>query len=81
MLIGENRPYCTALLWLENEVPDMEAKIAAMNAGLSHPEQIRRWQVIDKPLSIQAGELTHNLKVKRGNVMDHYGEEIEAMYS
>ena len=81
MLIGENRPYCTALLWLENEVPNMEAKIAEMNAGLSHPEQIRRWQVIDKPLSIQAGELTPNLKVKRGNVMDHYGEEIEAMYS
>ena len=81
VLIGENRPYCTALLWLEGEVPDLDAQIAAMNAGLSHPEQIRRWTVIDKPLSIGAGELTPNLKVKRANVTSHLAKEIEAMYT
>ena len=80
VLIGENRPYCTALVWLEEEVPDLDAQIAAMNADLSHPEQIRRWRVIRRPLSIAEGELTPNLKVKRANVMDHLAEEIEAMY-
>ncbi|MCM1193891.1 MAG: AMP-binding protein [Acetatifactor muris] len=80
VLIGENRPYCTALLWLEDEVPDLEAQIEQMNAGLSHPEQIRRYCVIPRPLSIQAGELTPNLKVKRGNVEVHLAQEIEEMY-
>ena len=83
VLIGENRPYCTALLWLEGEAADpdvLDARIGEMNAGLSHPEQIRRWQVIDRPLQIQAGELTPNLKVKRANVMAHLAEEIEEMY-
>ena len=80
VLVGENRPYCTALLWLEGEAADLDEQIGAMNAGLSHPEQIRRWRVIDRPLRIQAGELTPNLKVKRANVMAHFAEEIEAMY-
>lgn len=84
VLIGENRPYCTALIWLEEGVSETELKlgerIEAMNSGLSHPEQIRRYKVISTPLSIQAGELTPNLKVKRGNVEAHLAEEIEEMY-
>jgi long-chain acyl-CoA synthetase len=51
-----------------------------MNAGLSHPEQIRRYTVIPEALSIRKGELTPNLKVKRANVEAHFRDEIEAMY-
>lgn len=80
VLIGENRPYCTALIWEEQEVPDLDEQIRKMNQGLSHPEQIRRYTVIGTPLSIQAGELTPNLKVKRANVEAHYAEQIEEMY-
>lgn len=111
VLIGENRPYCTALIWLEGENADvqeesltagpvrqtgqadirpdsqtgqadsdLDAQIVKMNEGLSHPEQIRRYRVMAKPLRIQAGELTPNLKVKRGNVEAHYASEIEEMY-
>ncbi len=80
VLIGENRPYCTALLWTERAVPDMEARIEAMNQGLSHPEQIRRWKIMEQPLSIQAGELTPNLKVRRAVVEAHYKDEIDEFY-
>ena len=55
-------------------------EIEAMNKDLSHPEQIKKFKVIPKPLSIQAGELTPNLKVKRKNVEAHYEKEIEEMY-
>ncbi len=51
-----------------------------MNKNLSHPEQIRKWTVIKEPLSIGKGELTPNLKVKRGVVQEHYAGEIEGMY-
>ena len=80
VLIGENRPYCTALLWLEADVPDLAAKISAVNRKLSHPEQIRKVRVIKRPLSIQKGELTPNLKVKRGNVEKHFANVIDKMY-
>ena len=80
VLVGENRPYCTALIWLEGTCGDLSGQMERMNAELSHPEQIRRFTVMEKPLSIQAGELTPNLKVKRNNVCTHYAAEIEAMY-
>lgn len=79
VLIGENRPYCTALLWLNKEIAGLDGQIARMNAALSHPEQIRRYRVITRPLSIQAGELTP-LKVRRGCVEEHFAEDIEEMY-
>ena len=65
---------------LEREVPDLEAQIEAMNGRLSHPEQIRSFRVIERPLSIAEGELTPNLKVKRKNVEAHFAKEIEEMY-
>lgn len=52
----------------------------ATNARLSHPEQVRRFTIIDKPLSIAAGELTPNLKVRRNQVEAHYQTEIDRMY-
>lgn len=80
VLIGEKRAYCTALLWLDKDIPNLGLMIDEVNTKLSHPEQIRKYKVIDKPLSIQAEELTPNLKVKRGNVEAHYANEIEEMY-
>ncbi len=81
VLIGENRPYCTALLWTEGDIPDLETLIEEVNAGLSHPEQIRKFKVIPRALSIAEGELTPNLKVKRGAVEEHFAKEIEEMYA
>ena len=81
LLIGENRPFCTALLWAEKEIPDLKEKIGQMNLGLSHPEQIRRWKLIDIPLSIAREELTPNLKVRRRVVEEHYQDEISSMYA
>lgn len=82
VLIGENRPYCAALLWMEPDAADidLQTQIDRMNEGLSHPEQIRRYRVISRPLSIQAGELTPNLKVKRAAVAAHFKDEIEELY-
>ena len=80
VLIGEKRPYCTALLWTDREIEDLDQQIEQMNSDLSHPEQIRRYTIIEEPLSIAKGELTPNLKVKRRNVEDHFKAHIEAMY-
>lgn len=80
VLVGEQRPYCTALLWTNGETSTLQADIDLMNASLSHPEQVRRWRVIDQPLSIGNGELTPNLKVKRNVVLEHYQQEVNALY-
>ena len=81
VLVGEQRPYCTALLWTGSPTDTLQADIDRMNESLSHPEQVRRWRIIDKPLSIRDGELTPNLKVKRSVVLEHYKHEADEMYS
>ena len=80
VLIGENRPYCTALLWTRSGTAGLEKAIDRVNAGLSHPEQVRKYRVIARPLSIGQGELTPNLKVKRSVIEEHYAKEIGEMY-
>lgn len=62
------------------KIEDLDQQIEQMNSDLSHPEQIRRYTIIEEPLSIAKGELTPNLKVKRRNVEDHFKAHIEAMY-
>ncbi len=82
VLIGEKRPYCTALLWTEDtaDISRLGAYIEEMNDNLSHPETIRKWTIIDRALSIKNGELTPNLKVKRNVVQEHFYDAIEKMY-
>ncbi|MBR0118309.1 MAG: AMP-binding protein [Prevotella sp.] len=80
VLVGEQRPYCTALLWVNGTTDNLAADIEHMNAQLSHPEQVKHYSIIDTPLSIGRGELTPNLKVKRNVVLEHYKHEIEKLY-
>ena len=81
VLVGEQRPYCTALLWINGTADSLAADIERMNSQLSHPEQVKRFKLVSTPLSISRGELTPNLKVKRNVVLEHYKQEIEALYS
>ena len=80
VLVGEQRPYCTALLWVNGDTDGLAADIERMNSRLSHPEQVKRYRIIETPLSIGRGELTPNLKVKRNVVLEHYSQEIEELY-
>lgn len=80
VLVGEQRSYCTALLWVEGDTSHIQADIELMNTTLSHPEQVKKWMVVKRPLSIQDGELTPNLKVKRQRVWEHFRKEVDSLY-
>ena len=81
VLVGEQRPYCTALLWTTGNNNTLATDVERMNQQLSHPEQVKRYLIISTPLSIARGELTPNLKVKRNVVIEHYNHEIETLYA
>ncbi len=80
VLVGEQRPYCCALLWAEGDTGHLQEEIDRMNSMLSHPEQVKRWCVVSQPLSIANGELTPNLKVRRNVVWTHFAKEINGLY-
>jgi len=86
MLVGEGRPYCVALLWLID--PDhaptaamLAQTIAELSRELSHPEQVKRWAVLRNDLSLERGDLTANLKLKRQAVTARLQGLIEALYA
>jgi long-chain acyl-CoA synthetase len=51
-----------------------------MNRRLSHPEQVKRWTALPNDLSIEGGELTGNLKLRRHEVEARFHAEIERLY-
>ncbi|MCC8050905.1 MAG: AMP-binding protein [Clostridiales bacterium] len=86
MLVGEQRPYCVALLWPEDipSAPDEKALTAAVlaaNEQLSHPEQIKRYALMSVPLKISTGELTPNLKLRRSQIAGLHQQSIDALYA
>lgn len=85
MLVGEGRPYCVALLWVAGAwTTELRAAIDRgmneVNRQLARPEQVRRWAVVSGCLSIQRGELTANLKVRRQAVAAAHEAIIEGLY-
>ncbi|HEX9642548.1 MAG TPA: long-chain fatty acid--CoA ligase [Acidimicrobiia bacterium] len=59
---------------------ELQQAIDAVNANFARVEQVKKFAVLARPLSIEAGELTPTLKVKRNKVAEHFAPEIEALY-
>jgi len=64
---------------------DMRARVAAhvelVNKELAQVEQVKKFVVLPAPFTVEAGELTPTLKVKRNVVYRKYSTEIEGMYA
>jgi long-chain acyl-CoA synthetase len=54
--------------------------VDAINARLAQFERIRRFALLPREFSIEAGELTPTLKVKRRVVEERYRDQIEGLY-
>lgn len=55
-------------------------RIEILQQDLAHYEQIKRFILISEPFSMENGEMTNTLKVKRRVVYEHYAKEIEQIY-
>lgn len=60
---------------------ELQRAIDAVNEEMARVEQIKKFVVLERPLSIDGGELTPTLKVKRKVVNEKYAAQIEAMYA
>jgi long-chain acyl-CoA synthetase len=82
MVVGEGRSFCAALLWVEGtcDATMIDAAVTDMNRRLSHPEQVKRWAVLPNDLSIEGGDLTAILKLRRHRVEARFGGVIDSLY-
>jgi long-chain acyl-CoA synthetase len=88
ILVGDKLPYVTALFTVnpaalpDGAKADAELKKAVdrVNGHLAQFEQIRKFRVIDGEFSVQTGELTPTMKVRRGKVLERYKSLVAEMY-
>jgi long-chain acyl-CoA synthetase len=86
VVIGDNRPALSALLWLKGRsatlaaMEEIDRSVRLVNRGLSHPEQVKRWAILAESLAIESGELTGNLKIRRQAVLARRADVVEMLY-
>jgi long-chain acyl-CoA synthetase len=65
-----------------DKVRDMiDEHVKRLNSELNRWETIKKWELLDHDLSIERGELTPSMKVKRSAVEDANEELLDSFYS
>jgi long-subunit acyl-CoA synthetase (AMP-forming) len=59
----------------------LQREIDGVNGELARVQTIKRYVILPKELSVEGGELTPTMKVKRKVVNEKYKAEIESMYA
>ena len=60
---------------------DEEGYIDELNTSLNRWETVKKWELLDHDLTVESGELTPSMKVKRNVVESNYKDTIDAFYS
>jgi long-chain acyl-CoA synthetase len=58
-----------------------ERELAKANEGLAQYEKIKKIKVVEGPWTIEGGEMTPSLKLKRKNLMAKYVKEVAEIYA
>ena len=58
----------------------IEKNIGEVQKGLAKYEMVRKFRLLKEPFTIEKGEMTPTMKLKRKVIEERYGEEIEEMY-
>jgi long-chain acyl-CoA synthetase len=89
MVIGEGRPYLTALVVLDRaaaaKVGEVNEKAVAARIATQLKEfpgyaQVRRVAIADEAWTVDNGLLTPTMKLKRGPIMERFKAQVEALY-
>jgi long-chain acyl-CoA synthetase len=91
-VVGDRRPYVTALIAVDAEHADrsalageqlraaLERAVADANRDLGRVEQVKRFAILDRDFLLEEGELTPTLKLRRHVCEEHFSAEIERLY-
>ncbi len=84
MVYGQNKSYLVALIYPSLEIGKniklIKTIFDKVNTQLSVEKKIRKFHLIDKSFSIESGELTPTLKLKRRIIEKNYQKQIRNMY-
>ncbi len=84
VLLGDARPYCSALITARSELTrdlEIQACIDRVNAGLPDYARVVSWHRLDKPLHENSNFMTDNGRPRRHQINTAFHNEIEALYA
>lgn len=91
VVLGDRKPYLVALITLDADAAGRVAKedvqrlvqadVDAVNAKLSKHETVKKFAILPNDFSIESGELTPTLKVKRKVVAEKYASIVDGLYA
>jgi long-chain acyl-CoA synthetase len=91
VLVGDKKPYVTAILTLNaaqvNSLKETEpvseavqAAVTRVNKQLADFERIRRFKILERDFSIDQGELTPTMKIRRARVLENHRALVSDLY-
>ena len=92
LLIGDDRPYVTAIVALNTSESGklngntralesaVKEAVARVNNQLADFERIRRFKVLEREFSIEHGELTPTMKLRRSRALENHRALVTELY-
>jgi long-chain acyl-CoA synthetase len=84
LLIGDRMPYVTALFTVHGSPEEarstIEKAVKEVNKQLASFEQVRKFKILEQDFSIEQGELTPTMKVRRNRVLENHRTLVSEMY-
>ena len=85
VLIGDKMPYVTALITVNAQATtdpgeDVKKAVSRVNKQLAGFEQIRKFKILEKDFTIETGELTPTMKIRRNRVLENYRDVVSELY-
>jgi long-chain acyl-CoA synthetase len=105
LVVGDRRPYITALITLDEaeigrwaQEQGIDADLAGLavdprvqelvqdvvdnvNQERSRYEQVKRFAVLPRDFTMEDGEITPTLKLRRRAVLEHFEAQLDALYA
>jgi len=90
IVVGDRRPYVIALLTLDDaEVASSgrdpqeiaQEVVDEVNSDRVRVEQIKKFSIVPREFSLEEGEVTPTLKLRRRVIQEHFAAEIERLYA
>jgi long-chain acyl-CoA synthetase len=83
VVYGDGHRYLVAGVWLNDRslsTEAIQARIDRVNQELASCETIKKFAIMDRPLTVEDGFLTATLKVRRAKIYDAFRDRFEALY-
>jgi long-chain acyl-CoA synthetase len=80
-MLEENGHSITDFTDSEEVKSEIQLLVNELNGRFSNPEQLKKFSILPRDFTIDDGELTPTLKIRRKQIRENWSDVIESMYS